>query len=40
MRIYNLAAQSHVAVSFALPEYTANVNALGTLKNNWKQLRL
>ena len=30
--IYNLAAQSHVAVSFALPEYTANVNALGTLR--------
>ena len=30
--IYNLAAQSHVAVSFKLPEYTANVNALGTLR--------
>jgi len=30
--IYNLAAQSHVAVSFSLPEYTANVNALGTLR--------
>ena len=30
--IYNLAAQSHVQVSFELPEYTANVNALGTLR--------
>jgi GDPmannose 4,6-dehydratase len=30
--IYNLAAQSHVAVSFSAPEYTANVNALGTLR--------
>lgn len=30
--IYNLAAQSHVAVSFQLPEYTANVDALGTLR--------
>ncbi len=30
--IYNLAAQSHVAVSFELPEYTANVDALGTLR--------
>ena len=30
--IYNLAAQSHVAVSFALPEYTSNVDALGTLR--------
>jgi GDPmannose 4,6-dehydratase len=30
--IYNLAAQSHVAVSFELPEYTANINALGTLR--------
>jgi GDPmannose 4,6-dehydratase len=30
--IYNLAAQSHVAVSFEMPEYTANVDALGTLK--------
>jgi len=30
--IYNLAAQSHVNVSFAQPEYTANVNALGTLR--------
>ena len=29
--IYNLAAQSHVKVSFELPSYTANVNALGTL---------
>ncbi|MDA7598995.1 GDP-mannose 4,6-dehydratase [Alphaproteobacteria bacterium] len=30
--IYNLAAQSHVQVSFDLPEYTANVNALGSLR--------
>ena len=30
--IYNLAAQSHVAVSFELPEFTANTNALGTLR--------
>jgi len=30
--IYNLAAQSHVAVSFTQPEYTANVDALGTLR--------
>ena len=30
--IYNLAAQSHVATSFELPEYTSNVNALGTLR--------
>jgi len=30
--IYNLAAQSHVAVSFEIPEYTANVDALGTLR--------
>ncbi len=30
--IYNLAAQSHVAVSFQQPEYTTEVNALGTLR--------
>ena len=30
--IYNLAAQSHVQVSFDLPEYTADVDALGTLR--------
>ncbi len=30
--IYNLAAQSHVGVSFELPEYTSNVNALGALR--------
>ena len=30
--IYNLAAQSHVAVSFQIPEYTANIVALGSLR--------
>ena len=30
--IYNLAAQSHVKVSFEIPEYTANINALGALR--------
>ena len=30
--IYNLAAQSHVAVSFEVPEYTANADALGVLR--------
>ena len=30
--IYNLAAQSHVAVSFEQPEYTANADGLGTLR--------
>lgn len=30
--IYNLAAQSHVKVSFDVPEYTADTNALGTLR--------
>mgnify|MGYP001216336207 FL=1 len=30
--IYNLAAQSHVAVSFELPEYTSDINAIGTLR--------
>ncbi|HEY4508189.1 MAG TPA: GDP-mannose 4,6-dehydratase, partial [Candidatus Paceibacterota bacterium] len=29
---YNLGAQSHVAVSFDVPEFTLNVNALGTLR--------
>ena len=32
--IYNLGAQSHVAVSFESPEYTANSDALGTIKNS------
>jgi len=30
--IYNLAAQSHVRISFEIPEFTADVNALGTLR--------
>lgn len=30
--VYNLAAQSHVAVSFETPEYTANVDALGVIR--------
>ena len=30
--IYNLAAQSHVATSFEIPEYSSNVNALGVLR--------
>ena len=30
--IYNLAAQSHVAVSFKIPEYTTNADAVGTLR--------
>jgi GDPmannose 4,6-dehydratase len=30
--IYNLGAQSHVKVSFEIPEFTANVDALGTLR--------
>ena len=30
--IYNLAAQSHVAVSFEVPEYTANADAIGVLR--------
>ena len=30
--IYNLAAQSHVRTSFETPEYTANADALGTLR--------
>ena len=32
VEIYNLAAQSHVSVSFETPEYTANTDALGTLR--------
>ena len=30
--IYNLAAQSHVGISFKMPEYTVDVNSLGTLR--------
>ena len=30
--VYNLAAQSHVKVSFETPEYTANTDALGTIR--------
>lgn len=30
--IYNIGAQSHVGISFDIPEYTANVDALGTLR--------
>ena len=30
--IYNLAAQSHVRVSFDIPEYTADITALGALR--------
>ena len=30
--IYNLAAQSHVSVSFEVPEYTANADAIGSLR--------
>jgi len=38
--IYNLAAQSHVQVSFDSPEYTANSDALGTLRSPQMQMLL
>jgi GDPmannose 4,6-dehydratase len=36
--VYNLGAQSHVAVSFESPEYTADVDGMGTLR--WKKRRV
>ena len=40
--IYNLAAQSHVGVSFKIPNYTTQVNAIGTLNilDSIKKLKL
>ena len=43
--IYNLAAQSHVKISFELPEYTSNVDGLGVLRilesiRNYKHVKL
>lgn len=32
LELYNLAAQSHVKISFEIPEYTANVDGLGTMR--------
>ena len=32
LEVYNLAAMSHVKVSFEMPEYTGNINGLGTLR--------
>ena len=32
LEIYNLAAQSHVKVSFEIPEYTANVDGTGVMR--------
>ncbi|MBI3418544.1 MAG: GDP-mannose 4,6-dehydratase [Proteobacteria bacterium] len=42
VEIYHLAAQSHVGVSFQIPDYSAQVNALGTLRllNAIKELKL
>ena len=38
--IYNLAAQSHVGVSFESPEYTANADAIGVLRNGLNLLEM
>ena len=35
--VYNLAAQSHVAVSFDTPEYTANADAVGDAPAAWRR---
>ena len=32
LEVYNLAAMSHVKVSFEMPEYTGNIDGLGTLR--------
>ena len=38
--VYNLAAQSHVAVSFDTPEYTANADGIGTLRDCLEAVRI
>ena len=40
IEVYHLAAQSHVRVSYDVPEYTFNVDAIGTLKLDRKSTRL
>ena len=32
LEIYNLAAQSHVKISFEIPEYTADIDGIGTMR--------